>query len=173
VASTPTESGRTESLDELARRELAREAATMALYVSITLLGTLVAIPSDDVPGSLRTAALIWGGAAGLALAHWLAFDVGARLFATAGLERLHRLGGPMALAAALAVAALTSIPILIAPEELAPEAAISVLALILAVAGFAAARRNGAGVKRALAGGAVLLGVAAIVVAIKIAIDH
>ena len=43
-----------------------------------------MAIPSDDVPGTLHTAALIWGGAAGLALAHWLAFDVGARLFETA-----------------------------------------------------------------------------------------
>ncbi len=66
--------------EEVVRRELAREAATMVLYVSLTLLTALVAIPSDDVPGTLETAALLWGGAAGLALAHWLAFDLGARL---------------------------------------------------------------------------------------------
>ena len=84
-----------DAFDEITRRELSREAVTMVLYVSITLLAALVAIPSDDVPGTLHTAALIWGGAAGLALAHWLAFDVGARLFETAHLDRLHRLGGP------------------------------------------------------------------------------
>ena len=53
--------------DELIRRELAREGVTMALYVSLTLLTALIAIPSDDVPGTLGTAALIWGACAGLA----------------------------------------------------------------------------------------------------------
>ena len=108
MAPDPHETATLDAFDEITRRELSREAVTMVLYVSITLLAALVAIPSDDVPGTLHTAALIWGGAAGLALAHWLAFDVGARLFETAHLDRLHRLGGPVSLAAALAVAAVT-----------------------------------------------------------------
>ena len=173
MASDPHETAPPDAFEEITRRELAREAVTMILYVSITLLAALVALPSDDVPGTLHTAALIWGGAAGLALAHWLAFDVGARLFETARLDRLHRLGGPVSLAAALAVALVASIPILIAPDDVASEVAISVLAFILAAAGFAVGRRSGAGLMRALAGGVILLVAAGLVVAIKIAIEH
>ena len=173
MAPDPHETATLDAFDEITRRELSREAVTMVLYVSITLLAARVAIPRDDVPGTLHTAALIWGGAAGLALAHWLAFDVGARLFETAHLDRLHRLGGPVSLAAALAVAAVTSIPILIAPDDIASELAISVLAFILAAAGFAVGRRSGAGLLRAVAGGVILLAVAGLVVVIKIVVDH
>lgn len=171
MAATPH--GSAESLDALIRRELAREAVTMALYVSLTLLAALIALPSDDVPGTVRTAALLWGGAAGLALAHWLAFDIAARLYRSEHLDRLHRLGGPVALAAALAVATVTSVPILLAPDDIASELAICILAAILATAGFGVGRRSGAGPLRSLAGGLIVLVVAGVVVAIKIAIDH
>ena len=173
MASDPQESPLLDTFEHIVHRELAREAVTMALYVSITLLAALVAIPSDDVPGTLQTAAIIWGGAAGLALAHWLAFDVGARLFENVHLDRLHRLGGPVSLAAALAVAFVTTIPIVLAPEDIASEVAICVLSFILAAAGFAVGWRSGAGLWRALAGSALLLVIAVIVVAIKIAVEH
>jgi hypothetical protein len=158
--------------DQLIRRELAREAVTMALYVSMTLLATLVAIPSDDVPGTLGTAALIWGGSAGLALAHWVAFDVAGRIYRTPHLDRLLRLGGPVSVAAALAVAFATTIPLLLAPEERASETAAVVLVFILAGAGVAVSRRGGAGLMRSFLGGLIVLGVAGVVVAIKIAIQ-
>lgn len=160
-------------VDAFIRRELAREAVTMALYVSLTLLTALIAIPSDDIAGTLGTAALIWGGAAGLALAHWLAFDIAARLYATEHLDKLHRLGGPVSLAAALAVACLASIPIVFAPDDAAAEGAVCVLALVLAVAGFGVGRRSGAGVARSLIGAVLVLVVAAVVIVIKIAVDH
>ena len=162
-----------EAIDAIVRRELAREGVTMALYVSLTLLTALIAIPSEDVPGTLGTAALIWGGAAGLALAHWLAFDIAARLYSTEHLDRLHRLGGPVTLAAALAVALVASIPIVFAPDDIATELAVCVLSGILGLAGFGVGRRSGAGLLRSLAGGLIVLGVAGVVVAIKIAIDH
>jgi hypothetical protein len=162
-----------QSLDALIRSELAREAVTMALYVSLTLLAALIAIPSDDVPGTVQTAALLWGGAAGLAVAHWLAFDIAARLYRSEHLDRLHRLGGPVALAAALAVAAVTSVPLLLAPDDIASETAICILAAILATAGFGVGRRSGAGLLRSVAGGLIVLVVAGVVVALKIAIDH
>jgi hypothetical protein len=158
--------------DDLIRRELAREAVTMALYVSLTLLGTLVAIPSDEVPGTLHTAAIIWGGCAGLALAHWVAFDVAGRIYRTPHLDRLHRLGGPVSVAAALAVAFAATIPLLVAPEDKASETATVVLVLILAGAGVAVGRRGGAGVMRSFLGGLIVLGVAGVVVSIKIAIQ-
>jgi len=159
--------------DQFIRRELAREAVTMALYVALTLLTALVAIPGDDVDGTLGTAALIWAGAAGLALAHWLAFDVAGRLYRTAHLDRVHKLGGPVSLAAALAVALITSIPLLVAPDDIAAEMAICVLTFILGAAGFAVGRRGGASLPRSLGGGVAVLAVAAIVVGIKIALGH
>ena len=70
-------------------------------------------------------------------------------------------------------MAAVTSIPILIAPDDIASELAISVLAFILAAAGFAVGRRSGAGLLRAVAGGVILLAVAGLVVVIKISVDH
>jgi hypothetical protein len=161
-----------EAIDAIVRRELAREGVTMALYVSLTLLTALIAIPSEDVPGTLGTAALIWGGAAGLALAHWLAFDIAARLYRAEHLDRLHRLGGPVALAAALAVALVASIPIVLAPDDIATEVAVCALAGILALAGFGVRRRSGAGLVRSLAGGLIVLVVAGVVIAIKIALD-
>jgi hypothetical protein len=173
MATEPHVSATPETFDVITRRELVREAVTMALYVSITLLAALVAIPSDDVPGTLRTAALIWGGAASLALAHWLAFDIGARLFRTEHLDRLHRLGGPVSVAAALGVAVVATIPIMFAPDEIASELAICVLAFLLAAAGFAVGRRSGAGLLRSLAGGVLLLAIAGLVVGIKITLDH
>lgn len=160
-------------VDAFVRRELAREAVTMALYVALTLLGVLVAVPSDDVPGTLETAAILWGGAVGLALAHWLAFDLAGRLYGVEQLDRLHRLGGPVGLAAALAVALLATIPLLAAPEDVASEAATLVLVLIVAAAGFGVGRRSGAGIARSAAGGLLVLAVAGVVVVVKIAIGH
>lgn len=159
--------------EHFVRQELEREGVTMMLYVSLTLLAALVAIPSDEIPGSLETAALLWGGAAGIALAHWLAFDLGARLYRHEALDRLHRLGGPVSLAAALGVAGVTSVPILIAPDDVAAELATCVLAFILASAGFAIGRRDGQSVPRSLVGGAIALLVAGLVVGVKIAVDH
>jgi hypothetical protein len=161
------------AVDAFVRRELAREAVTMALYVALTLLGVLVAVPGDDVSGTLETAAILWGGAAGLALAHWLAFDVAGRLYGVEQLDRLHRLGGPVGLAAALAVALIASIPLLVAPEDVASEAATVVLVLLVAVAGFGVGRRSGAGLVRAAAGGLLVLAVAGVVVGVKIAIGY
>lgn len=145
----------------------------MALYVSLTLLGALVALPSDEVGGSLETAALIWSGAAGLALAHWLAFDLAGRLYRSEHLDRVHRLGGPVSVAAALAVALVVSLPLLVAPDDVAAEAAISVLAFIVAAAGFAVGQREGAGVGRSLVAGLLVLGIAGVVVGLKIVLDH
>ncbi len=158
-------------VDAFVRRELLREGVSMALYVSLTLLAALIAIPSDDIPGTVGTAAIIWGGAAGLSLAHWLAFDLAARLYGAEQLDRLHRLGGPVSVAAALTVALIVSIPIVFAPDDIASEVAICVLALLVAVAGFGVGRRSGAGLLRSLVGGAAVLVVAGVVVAVKIAV--
>jgi hypothetical protein len=58
------------------RLSLLHEAAIMALYISLTLLAALAALPDERIDGTPAGAAFIWAAAAGLALVHWLTFDV-------------------------------------------------------------------------------------------------
>ena len=59
------------------QRHLVREALTMALYVSITLLAVETATRSPSDP---RAEEIIWATTVGLALAHWCAFIMASRL---------------------------------------------------------------------------------------------
>ena len=61
------------------RLELGKEALTMALYVAICLMAAFIAIPDSAIEDT-NEMALIWGITLGLALAHWFAFRVSARM---------------------------------------------------------------------------------------------
>ena len=65
--------------------ELRREASTMALYVAICLLAALTALPESAAHAKVTP--LIWGVTVGLAVAHWFAFRVSARLVASGRLS--------------------------------------------------------------------------------------
>ena len=58
--------------------ELRKEAYTMALYVAICLLATFAALPETDAHA--HAIAIVWGITIGLAVAHWFAFRVSARM---------------------------------------------------------------------------------------------
>ena len=60
--------------------ELRKEAFTMALYVAICLLAALAAVSESTAEDHVFE--IVWGTTIGLALAHWLAFSVSARLVA-------------------------------------------------------------------------------------------
>ena len=71
--------------------ELRLEAFTMALYVAICLLAALLALPERAAePTSMM--GVVWGIALGLAIRHWFAFRVSARLVG-AGAVRLADVG--------------------------------------------------------------------------------
>src|SRR5690606_5466434 len=55
-----------------------REAFTMALYTSITLLGALTVTGRRQ--SDVNVFAIVWGTTVGLALAHWFAFSFAVRL---------------------------------------------------------------------------------------------
>ena len=59
--------------------ELRKEGYTMALYVAICLLAALIALPDTDAQHA-HALQIIWGVTVGLALAHWFAFRMSARL---------------------------------------------------------------------------------------------
>ena len=61
------------------RLEFDKEALTMALYVAICLMAALIAIPESAVART-NVLGLVWGITLGLAIAHWFAFRVSARM---------------------------------------------------------------------------------------------
>ena len=64
------------------RREIWREGFTMALYISLSQLAVLTALPAASVEGSTTLALTIALTSIGLVLAHQLAFRMSSRLIA-------------------------------------------------------------------------------------------
>jgi hypothetical protein len=96
-----------------------READTMGFYVCVTLFATM-AVGDDHAPPRLRDLlALIWLTTVGLALAHWLAATIAARLVPE-GLGH-HRtieiLGAHLLLPATIAAA--TTVVVLVVPDDI------------------------------------------------------
>jgi hypothetical protein len=146
--------------------ELRKEAFTMALYVSICLLAALTAAshPTEEINAFI----IVWGTTLGLAIAHWFAFSVSARLVG-AGKVRLHDAEVSVAqFGGALAVAVLATIPMLFFPDSIEFDVVRLTLAGFIGVVGFAVARVGGASRLRAFLYGASILIVATGVAALK-----
>jgi len=157
--------------DQDERAELAREALTMILYVSVVLLAALVALPADDL--GLDLAAVVWGTAIGLAVAHWFAFRVSVRLFGDGRLEVRDAQVAVVQVLAAVVVALVASLPLLFVSDEAGAEVATIELAAVIGLAGYQTARRTGAGHGRALAAGITTLALGGLVVTVKTLISH
>jgi len=152
------------------RAELAREALTMILYVSVVLLAALVALP-DDLQFDLL--AVVWGTAVGLALAHWFAFRVSARLFGDGRLQFRDAQVAAVQVLAAIVVALVASLPLLFTSDEAGAEVATIELAAVIGLAGYQTARRGGAGHGRAMAAGITTLALGGLVVMVKALVSH
>lgn len=128
------------------RHERVREGLTMALYISLSLLAVMVAMPVSDHPELTITLTSL-----GLILAHQVAFRLSSRLvhqgrLGTANVELLtaQLIGG-------LAVTAIAVIPVLLFPDRLGVALAELLLLVFVAVVGYAAARTVPVGRTRAL----------------------
>jgi hypothetical protein len=152
--------------------ELFREATTMALYISLSLLAVLIALPIAQEDGRLRAGLTVLVTAAGLILAHHVAFRLSSRLVNGGILTKTSRdvltaqlLGGaPVALVAAL--------PVFVLGEDPGENVAIVVLLGFVALVGYRAARASTTPL-RAAAYVAVLVAAVSVVVAIKLAVGH
>lgn len=147
--------------------ELRKEALTMALYVAVCLLAALAALPAGSGT-PVPVLGLVWGVTLGLALAHWFAFRVAARLAGDAGLRAHDVATVSVQLAGACVVAALSTVAVLVAPGPAETELVSLVLAGTIGAAGFAVARQAGAGRVRAVAYAGVVLLLAVAVVVLK-----
>ena len=153
---------------EAPRAELAREAATMALYVTVCLIAVLSARRDDVSQSHVDVLGLVWGTTLGLALAHWFAFRLSARLVSKGALHRHDAEVAGAQLAGASVVALVASVPVLLLPASAELDATRFALAALVAAAGFAVARSSGASTARSLVYAIVMLGLAMVVAVVK-----
>jgi hypothetical protein len=153
-------------------REVRVETITMALYVAIVLLAESIPLQAYSADAEEVTATY-WGSAVGLAVAHVFAFTLTTRALSEGHFPVDARRSAAGQLLAAALVAAFATLPFLIPNEDTAYTVSGSLLALLIGATGFESARAHGSRVPRALIAGAVTLGIAAVVVAVKATIAH
>jgi hypothetical protein len=146
-----------------AAREWLREAVTMALYISLSLLAVLVALPSASTAESDDLWLTILLTAVALLLAHQLAFRISSRLVNKGLLDAAGvKLLGAQLIGGLIAAVAAT-LPVLVFGPE-AVRASELVLLVFVAATGYRAARSVPASRLRALMYvGVVVLGVIAV----------
>jgi hypothetical protein len=120
---------------------IVRESLTMGLYITISLLAVLSTKPHGG--GTAAVLTLIWGTTLGLILAHWLAFQLTARLFSGSRLPSHDRITMVGQAVAALGVACLASVPLLLHASA-GPALSRGVLAGLIGLFAFGAARHHG-----------------------------
>lgn len=144
-----------------------KEAVTMSLYVAICLLAALTAV-SDEVLDHDDIVGIIWGSTLGLALAHWFAFQISARLAGSGTMSRHDAESALAQLAGAAAVAVLVTVPVLLVERSAAFGVARFVLAAFVGSLGYVVARSSGASRQRSSLYGGTVLVLAAVVVLVK-----
>jgi hypothetical protein len=156
-----------------ARSEIAREAITMVLYVSVVEVAELASLPESHFAHGRVTGAvgedllaIVWGTAVGLALAHWFAFRVAAPAFRGERPSRYDTYIGVAQVGAAMLVAAVSSIPVLLFSDVRAQETTGDVPAALIGFVGYLLARSAG---KSRLA--SVFYGVTALALGVLVAL--
>ncbi|MBI1378007.1 MAG: hypothetical protein GC157_11090 [Frankiales bacterium] len=154
------------------RREVVLEATTMALYISLSLLAVLLALPVAATDERLHAAAVVLGTGIGLVLAHHLAFRMSSRLV-DGGLLTPESVEVLTAQATGgLPVAVLAALPVLLLGQD--PGLLVSELLLVLIVAavGYRSARVTASRV-RALGYVVGVLVLASAVIGVKLLVGH
>lgn len=156
-------------LDE-EQTELVREATTMALYVSLSLLAVLAALPVEA-----RHVRVITVGLTGIGLlaAHWLA----TRITSAFNLSELKTAEGLKVLSAqvggGLLVTVIAVVPLLVWPTTTGVWVSAGLLVLLVCSVSYYAGRVNGHSRLVALAYVLAILVLAAAVVALKSSVEH
>lgn len=145
----------------------------MVLYVSVVLLATLAAVPAGQIGSDAELAALVWGAAVGLALAHWFAFHLSAQLYSGSGVGRDDLVSGAAQTGAAPAVAFFATVPLLVYDDDRAVGVSVIAPAIVIAVVGHVSSRRAGPGRTVALLRGLATVAAGVIVAAVKAIVEH
>lgn len=173
MMSSAADTGHETTHHEEHRRELVKEASTMALYVAICLLAALTVADEADVHHRQAVIGVVWGTTLGLALAHWFAFRLSARLVSAGEVRRTDVEISLAQLAGSVIVAALATVPVLLFHgSEAEIDATRWVVLAFVAVVGYLVAKGGGATTVLAAAYSAAIVVSALVVVVVKNALS-
>lgn len=152
-------------------KEVVREAVTMALYLSLSLLAVVMAVPSgtleDNPLGALVVTAL------GLLIAHLLAFSISSRLVSRGSFDDEARRVAGAQIVAGLLVIAVVAVPLVFFEPPLSVQLARLVLLGVVMGVAFVAARQSQASVARSLGYVAIVFVLVLVVLAVKSLTGH
>lgn len=144
----------------------------MALYVAICLLAALTVASHAELEHRDTLVKIIWGTTLGLALAHWFAFRLSARLVAGGRVRQTDAEIGLAQLAGSVAVAVLATVPIVLFDGESEVDATRWFVAGLIAFVGYYVALSSGASTMRALVYASLTTVVALVIVVVKNALS-
>jgi hypothetical protein len=144
------------------------ETTTMALYLAISMLALLAALPHGEDGVTHTVAGTVWGSIAGLTLAHLLAFRLSGKLLGGGRLDRaeLYAMGGQVL--AAVGVALLVSVPLWWSSGTQAVAYARLVLVAMIGVSAFGVSVQQSPSRMRALLYAVVVVAISLAVAVIK-----
>ena len=155
-------------------QELQREAVTMALYVGLSLLAVMVALPKDVAPASSDSpAAVLFFTSLGLLFAHQLAYRVSARLAHRGQLLSEHVELLAAQLVGGLAVTGIAVVPVVFVDGPAGVLISELLLIAFIAVVSYVAARAVPVGRLRALGYAAGIIALTLVVLWIENLVDH
>jgi len=152
--------------------ELIREATTMALYISLSLLAVLIAMPIGQEDARVRAGVTVLVTAAGLILAHHVAFRLSSRLVSGGMLTRESRDVLASQLLGGVPVAVVAAVPVFVLGEDPGENVAIALLLAFVALVGYRAARASTTRARALLYVGGLVV-VVGVVLALKLAVGH
>ena len=162
------------SLTAAHRQERIREGVTMALYISLSLLAVMLALPRDAGPSSAESpATVVFLTSIGLILAHQLAFRLSARLAHRGRLHAAHLDLLAAQLVGGLAVTAVAVAPLLLIQGRAGVIVSELVLLAFIAGAAYTAARMVPHSRLRSLAFTAGIVAIALGVLWVKSLVGH
>jgi len=159
--------------EHLSEREAWREAVTMALYLSLSLLAVILATSPQAGESRSELAVTLLLTTLGLLIAHILAFAVSSRLVSQGQLDAESRRSIGAQAGAGLVVAVVVTLPIvLLSPDISLKVTEFLLLGFVCAVA-FMAARQAGVSKGRALLYSGVVVVLAVVVLVVKSLVGH
>jgi hypothetical protein len=155
------------------RKEFIREAVTMALYLSLSLLAVLLAIPTSSNGSVQDPVGLIFLTAVGLLVAHLLAFAISSRLVTRGMLDAQARLIALAQIVGGAVVVVLVMLPMLFFDAPTSVQIGQALLLTFVAAVGYLAARQSQVSRFRSLVYVGVVVVSVLVVLGLKAAVGH
>ena len=154
-------------------KEFVREGVTMALYLSLSLLAVILAIPTSAQESQGDPIGLVFLTAVGLLVAHLLAFAISSRLVSRGLFEADARRVAFAQILGGGVVVVIATVPLVVFEAPASLQVAEGLLLLFVAAVGYLAARQAQVSVLRSWAYVATVVACTLVVLVLKALVGH